>query len=103
MNPVQTALIYNHHMKINFGGDEDADVSFNIEAGDMPDEWQVAEGLKVTYKDADITNLFEGADVEEHIYMKKDEVEQQIADRIDDVRINEMADYHEPYRDIDFP
>lgn len=84
------AAKYNHSLKICFGGEAEATVYFNIEVGDLPSEWIVSETLQVFYKDIDITDLFDGSDIDEHIYMKSNEVERQLEDR----QVETMAEYH---------
>lgn len=81
--------LYPYHLSINMGGVEDCTVYFNVTSGDLPDEWNVAEGLKVFYKGIDITNLFEGCDVDELIYCKSNDVEAMMSEKWADAKIAE--------------
>ena len=72
--------LHQYSLQIAFGGTQEATVYFSIEAGDLPDEWVVSAGAKVFYQGIEITELFEGCDIDEHIYTKSNEVEQQMAD-----------------------
>ena len=66
---------------INFGGDP-CRVYFDVEADPAEDEgWVVAEGLQVFFNGHEITRVFEGADVDEMIYMLSAEVERQMQER----------------------
>ena len=69
-----------YSLSLNMGGIEDFTVYFSVEGGDSPDEWIVAEGAQCFYKGIDVTNLFDGSDIDERIYDNTNEVEQQMAD-----------------------
>lgn len=91
----KAALNYSYNLRINKGGIEDFTVYFNVEAGDTPDEWIVAEGLEAYYKGVNITNLFEGADIDELIYAKSNEVETMMADAWAEHMIDKYADIND--------
>lgn len=81
LNQEDTAqALHKYSLQIAFGGTQKATVYFSIEAGDLPDEWVVSAGAKVFYQGIEITELFEGCDIDEQIYTKSDEVEQMMAD-----------------------
>ena len=69
-----------YSLKLAKGGIDEFTVYFNVEQGDVPDEWVVSEGLQAFYKGVEITNLFEGEDLDEGIYLQREAVEQQMAD-----------------------
>lgn len=88
----EAASKHSYNLCINMGGIESATVYFNIESGDTPDEWIVAEGLAVFYKGVNVTDLFDGAVIDEEIYNQKDSVESMMADAWADHMIDRYAD-----------
>lgn len=76
-------------LQIAFGGTQEATVYFSIEPGDTPEDWEVSEGAKVFYQGIDITELFEGVEIDEKIYFKSDEVETMIAEKWADAKVAE--------------
>lgn len=86
------ALKYPYNLRINMGGSANATVYFDVDSGDMPDEWVVAEGLAVFYKGINVTDLFEGEDIDQKIYDQSKEVEQQMADAWAEHMIDKYAD-----------
>lgn len=76
----QASQKHAHSLKLAKGGIDEFTVYFDVEQGDSPDEWVVAEGLQAFYKGVEITNLFEGEDLDEGIYLQSEAVEQQMAD-----------------------
>lgn len=85
------ALKYHCCLAINIGG-KDFNVYFDIETGDTPDEWVVSEGAKCFFKGVEITELFEGSEINEAIYAQSKEVEQQMADSWAEHMIDKYAD-----------
>jgi hypothetical protein len=81
-----------YNLCINMGGIESATVYFDVESGDTPDEWIIAEGLVVFYKGINVTDLFDGVEIEEEIYNQKDSVESMMADAWADHMIDKYAD-----------
>jgi hypothetical protein len=81
--------LHQFSLNIAFGGNKEATVYFSIEAGDLPDEWNVSEGAKVFYEGIDVTELFEGCDIDERIYAKSNEVEDMMAEKWADAKIAE--------------
>jgi hypothetical protein len=76
----QAASKHPYNLKLAKGGIDEFTVYFDVEQGDAPDEWIVAEGLQAFYKGVEITDLFEGCDLDEGIYLQREQVEQQMAD-----------------------
>lgn len=83
---------YHYNLKINMGGIDDFIVYFNVEGGDLPDEWIVAEGMAAFYKGINVTDLFDGAVIDEEIYNQKDSVESMMADAWAEHMIDRYAD-----------
>ena len=83
--------MHQFELQIDMGG-KDFTVYFSVESGDSPDEWIVAEGAKCFYQGIEITDLFEGSDIDEQIYAKSNEVEQIMADAWADHMIDKYAD-----------
>jgi hypothetical protein len=81
-----------YNLKLAKGGIDEFNVYFDVEQGDAPDEWIVAEGLQAFYKGVEITDLFEGEDLDEGIYLQREAVEQQMADSWADHMIDKYAD-----------
>lgn len=81
--------LHQFQLDINFGGPQEATVYFSIEPGDTPEDWQVSEGAKVFYQGIEITELFEGVEIDEKIYFKSDEVETMIAEKWADAKVAE--------------
>lgn len=88
----EAATKHQYSLKINMGGIDDATVYFNVEGGDTPDEWIVTEGLEVFYKGINVTDLFDGSDIDEKIYAQSNEVESMMADSWADHMIDKYAD-----------
>lgn len=88
----EAATKHQYSLKINMGGIDDATVYFNVEGGDTPDEWIVAEGLEVFYKGINVTDLFDGSDIDEKIYAQSNEVESMMADAWAEHMIDRYAD-----------
>ena len=88
----EAATKHQYNLKINMGGIEDAIVYFNVEGGDTPDEWIVAEGLEVFYKGTNVTGLFDGSEIEGKIYEQNGEVESMMADAWAEHMIDKYAD-----------
>lgn len=88
----EAASKYPYNLCINMGGVESATVYFNVEGGDTPDEWIVAEGIAVFYKGVNVTDLFDGAVIDEEIYNQKDSVESMMADAWAEHMIDRYAD-----------
>lgn len=82
--------LHQFSLQIAFGGTQEATVYFSIEPGDTPEEWQVSEGAKVFYQGIEITELFEGVEIDERIYFKSDEVETMIAEKWADAKVAEF-------------
>jgi len=82
-----------YSIKAAKGGNDEFTLYFDVE-GDPhdPESWVIAEGLQAFYKGVEITNLFEGYDLEEDIYMQSNEVEKQMADSWADHMIDKYAD-----------
>lgn len=87
----KAAESHDYSIQIDMGG-QDFIVYFNVTGGDTADEWIVAEGLQAFYKGIEITELFEGCDLDEAIYMKSNEVESMMADAWADHMIDQYAD-----------
>ncbi len=82
-----------YSIKAAKGGIDEFTIYFDVEGdSDDPESWVVAEGLQAFYKGVEITNLFDGCDLEEDIYMQSNEVEQQMADAWADHMIDKYAD-----------
>lgn len=88
----EAATKHQYSLKINMGGIDDATVYFNVEGGNTPDEWIVTEGLEVFYKGINVTDLFDGSDIDEKIYAQSNEVESMMADSWADHMIDKYAD-----------
>lgn len=88
----QAASKHAYNLKLAKGGIDEFIVYFDVEQGDTPDEWVVAEGLQAFYKGVEITNLFKGEDLDEGIYLQREAVEQQMADSWADHMIDKYAD-----------
>lgn len=88
----EAASKYAYSLKLAKGGIDEFNVYFDVEQGDAPDEWVVAEGLQAFYKGVEITDLFEGEDLDEGIYLQREAVEQQMADSWADHMIDKYAD-----------
>jgi hypothetical protein len=88
----QAATKHAYSLKLAKGGIDEFNVYFDVEQGDCPDEWVVAEGLQAFYKGVEITDLFEGEDLDEGIYLQREAVEQQMADSWADHMIDKYAD-----------
>jgi hypothetical protein len=88
----QAANKHAYSLKLAKGGIDEFTVYFDVEQGNAPDEWVVAEGLQAFYKGVEITDLFEGEDLDEGIYLQRDQVEQQMADSWADHMIDKYAD-----------
>lgn len=80
---------YPYHLSISLGGEENCTVYFSVTGGELPDEWQVAEGLKVFYKGIDITKLLDGSEVDQQIYWQSNKVEDMVAEQWADAKIEE--------------
>jgi hypothetical protein len=82
-----------YSIKAAKGGNDEFTIYFDVEGdSDDPQSWVIAEGLQAFYKGVEITNLFEGCDLEEDIYMQSNEVEKQMADAWADHMIDKYAD-----------
>jgi hypothetical protein len=88
----QAANKHAYSLKLAKGGIDEFTVYFDVEQGDAPDEWVVAEGLQAFYKGVEITDLFEGEDLDEGIYLQREAVEQQMADSWANHMIDKYAD-----------
>lgn len=88
----EAASKHPYSLNLNMGGIEDFTVYFSVEGGDSPDEWIVAEGAQCFYKGIDVTNLFEGPDIDELIYAQSNEVESMMADAWADHMIDRYSD-----------
>ena len=84
---------HSYSVKAAKGGIDEFTIYFDVEgdSGD-PESWIVSEGLQAFYKGVDITNLFEGSDLEEDIYLQSNVVEEQMADAWADHMIDKYAD-----------
>ena len=91
----ETAAKHQYSLNINMGGIDDAIVYFNVDGGDAPDEWIVAESVAVFYKGINVTDLFEGSDIDEKIYAQSNEVESMMADSWADHMIDKYADIND--------
>lgn len=91
----EAATKYQYSLKINMGGNDDAIAYFNVESGDTPNEWVVAEGAKCFYKGIEITDLFEGSSIDEQIYVQSNEVEDMMADEWAEHMIDKYADIND--------
>lgn len=89
----KAASKHSYSIKAAKGGIDEFTIYFDVEgdSGD-PENWQVAEGLQAFYKGVEITNLFDGCDLEEDIYLQSKEVEEQMADAWADHMIDKYAD-----------
>lgn len=87
-------VLHQYSLKIDMGG-KDFTVYFSVESGDTPDEWVVSEGAKCFYEGIEITELFEGSDIDEQIYMKSNEVEAMMADGWAEHMIEKYADIND--------
>ena len=81
--------LHQFQLEINFGGPQPATVYFSIEPGETPEYWEVSEGAKVFYQGIEITELFDGVEIDEKIYFKSNEVETMIAEKWADAKIAE--------------
>lgn len=88
----EAATKHQYSLKINMGGIDDATVYFNVEGGDTPDEWIVAEDTALFYKGINVTDLFDGSDIDEKIYAQSNEVESMMADAWAEHMIDRYAD-----------
>lgn len=88
----EAASKHAYSLKLAKGGIDEFTVYFDVEQGDTPDEWVVAEGAQAFYKGVEITNLFEGEDLDEGIYLQREAVEQQMADSWAEHMIDQYAD-----------
>ena len=88
----QAANKHAYSLKLAKGGIDEFTVYFDVEQGNAPDEWVVAAGLQAFYKGVEITDLFEGEDLDEGIYLQREAVEQQMADSWADHMIDKYAD-----------
>jgi len=87
---------HKYNIKAAKGGTEEFTIYFDVEGDPYdPESWVVAEGLQAFYKGVEITNLFEGCDLDEDIYIQSNEVEQQMADAWAEDKIAE----YEAHRD----
>lgn len=91
----QAAQNHRHSLKINFGGEKDAVVYFDIEQGELPNEWVVSEGCQIFFNNVEVTDLFEGYVVDQKIYLQQDAVDRQIEDNF----ASDMEEYYRPYDD----
>ena len=88
------AASHQFNLAIDMGG-ADFNVYFDVEAGDDIDEWVISEGLQAFYQGIEITELFEGSDLDEQIYARSNEVQ----DMIDDAWAEAKIDQYEMSRD----
>ena len=82
-------------LKIDKGGIKEITVYFDTEQGNEPDEWLIADGPQAFFNGIEVTDLFDSADLDEEIYSRSNEVEQQMADAWAD----HMIDQYEASRD----
>lgn len=88
------AASHQFNLAIDMGG-ADFNVYFDVEAGDDIDEWVVSPGLQAFYQGIEITELFEGSDLDKQIYARSNEVQ----DMIDDAWAEAKIDQYEMSRD----
>jgi hypothetical protein len=89
----KAASKHSYSVKADKGGADDLTIYFDVEGDpENPESWQVAEGLQAFYKGVDITNLFDGSDLEADIYLQSNVVEEQMADAWADHMIDKYAD-----------
>lgn len=82
-----------YSIKAAKGGIDEFTIYFDVESdSEDPEGWVVAEGLQAFYKGIEITNLFEGCDLDEDIYIQSNEVEKQMADAWADHMIDKYAE-----------
>jgi tetrahydromethanopterin S-methyltransferase subunit A len=87
---------HKYNIKAAKGGTDEFTIYFDVEADPHdPESWVVAEGLQAFYKGVEITDLFDGSDLDEDIYIQSNEVEQQMADAWAEDKIAE----YEAHRD----
>lgn len=88
------AATHRFNLAIDMGG-ADFNVYFDIESGDDIDEWVISSGLQAFYQGIEITELFDGSDLDEQIYARANEVQ----DMIDDSWAEAKIDQYEMSRD----
>ena len=82
-------------LQITFGGSAKATVYFDVEEGNEPNEWVVAEGAQLFFKGVDITDFVDGCEIDNKIYEQAQDVDRQI----EDAMVSTMEEYYRPYDD----
>lgn len=82
------AALHQFVLAIDMGG-ADFNVYFDVESGDDVDEWVVSEGLQAFYQGIEITELFDGSDLDEQIYARSNEVQEMIDDAWAEAKIDQ--------------